>query len=105
MISFEAIIRHFWQRAIRDVKWDHDHYDAKALDTLGKENAPNRRDTIRDWLQAYKVFRVRGIATQRNEIAEAFLKWADSRDRRRNLDSPAALSEAHKELMMPICEA
>jgi hypothetical protein len=105
MINFEAIIRHFWQRAVEDVERDHAAYDENALKVLGEENASNRRDTIRDWFQAYRVFRVRGIGAQRNEIVDAFLKWVDSRDRERNLDTAAALSDAHKELETLICNA
>jgi hypothetical protein len=105
LINFEAIIRHFWKRAVAEVKWDHAHLDKKALDALREENTPNRRDAVREWLQAYRVFRVRGIATQRNEIVDAILGWADSKGRERDLDSPEALSAAHRELMKAVCEA
>jgi hypothetical protein len=106
MINFEAVIRHFWQQAVRDVKWDHDHYDRGALDALSNENAPNRRDTIRDWLQAYRVFRVRGIAAiQKSEIADAILKWADSGKREGNPESAEELSAAHKQLMESVLDA
>jgi hypothetical protein len=105
MIDFGAIIRHLWANAIKDMMWDHAHHDVKALDALSTEDDPNRRDTIRDWLQAYRVFRVRGIATRRDKIADAVLRWADSRDRDRDLDSPDALYAAHKELMKSVCDA
>ncbi len=105
MINFGAIIRHLWQRAVAHVKSDHADYDENALKALGEENASNRSDTIRRWFQVYRVFRVRGIGTQGNEIVDAFLRWADSRDRERNLDTAAALSEAHKELKTLICNA
>ena len=104
-IDFEAIIRHLWANAIKGMMWDHANYDVKALDALSREDDPNRRDTIRDWLQAYRVFRVRGIATQRDKIADAVLRWADSRDRERDLDGPDAMYAAHKELMMSVCDA
>lgn len=104
MIDFQAIIRHLWANAIKDMTWDHTRYDVKALDALSKEDDPNRRNTIRDWLQTYRVFRVRGIATQRDKIADAVLRWADSRDRDRDLAGPDALYAAHKELMKPVCE-
>jgi len=105
MIDFEAIIRHLWANAINGMMWDHAHYDVKALDALSREDDQNRRATIRDWLQYYQVFRVRGIATQRDKIADAVLRWADSRDRDRNLDGPDALSAAHEELMKSVCDA
>jgi len=103
MIDFKAIIRHLWANAIKDMMGDHAHYDVKALDALNREDDPNRRDTIRDWLQAYRVFRVRGIATQRDKIADAVLRWADSRERERDLDGPDALYAAHKE--KSVCDA
>jgi len=105
MIDFEAIIRHLWANAIKEMMWDHAHYDVKALDALSREDDPNRRDTIRDWLQSYRVFRVPGIATQRDKIADAVLRWADSRDRERDLGGPDALYAAHKELMKSVCDA
>jgi len=105
MIDFEAIIRRLWANAIKCLKSDHIRYDVKALDALSREDDPKRRDTIRDWLQDNKVFRVRGVATQRDKIADAVLRWADSRDPDRNLNGPDALNEAHKELMMFVCDA
>lgn len=105
MIDFEAIIRHLWANAIKDMAWDHARYDVKALDALSRGDDPNRRDTIRDWLQAYRVFRVRGIATQRDKIADAVLRWADSRDRDKCLTGPYALYAAHEELMKSVCNA
>jgi hypothetical protein len=105
MIDFEAIIRCVWVNAIKGIKLDHARYDMNALDALSRQDDTKRRDTIRDWLQAYRVFRVRGIATQRDKIADAVLRWADSRDRDRNLDGPDALSAAHEELMKVVCDA
>jgi hypothetical protein len=104
MIDFEAIIRNLWPNAVKGLMLGH-AYDMKAILALSREDDPNRRDTIRDWLQEYRVLRVRGIATQRDKIADAVLKWADSRDRDRNLDGPDALSAAHEELMKAVCDA
>ncbi len=104
-INFETIIRNLWVNAIKGMMWDHTHYDVKAIEAINRENDPNRRDTIRNWLQDYKVFRVRGIATQRDKIADAVLMWADSRDRERYLDGPDALYAVHKELMKSVCDA
>jgi hypothetical protein len=105
MINFEAIIRCFWERAVQDVKRDFDDHDREALDALDKKDAQNRTDSVRRWLQAYRVFRVRGIAAQKDLIADAVLKWADPRDHERNLGSPSELDAAHRELMEPICKA
>jgi hypothetical protein len=105
LINFDAVLRHLWAGAVTSVKWDHEHYDAEALDALCKDNDPNRRGTIRRWLQAYRVFRVRGIATQKDKIADAVLTWADSRAHERNLDGPDALHAAYEELMTPVCDA
>ena len=104
MIDFEAIIRNLWPNAVKGLMLGH-AYDMKAILALSREDDPNRRDTIRDWLQEYRVVRVRGIATQRDKIADAVLRWADSRDRDRNLDGPDALSAAHEELMKAVCDA
>ncbi len=104
MIDFEAIIRNLWPNAVKGLMLGH-AYDMKAILALSREDDPNRRDTIRDWLQEYRVLRVRGIATQRDKIADAVLRWADSRDRDRNLDGPDALSAAHEELMKAVCDA
>lgn len=105
MLDFDAVIQWFWLRAVKAVNWDHPRYDEKALEAINREGIPNRRDAIRDWLQAYRVLRVRGIATQRNEIADAILKWADARDRERNLETPTELSAAHKELTGSVLDA
>jgi hypothetical protein len=42
MIDFEAIIRHLWANAIKEMMWNHAHYDVKALDALSREDDPNR---------------------------------------------------------------
>lgn len=104
-INFEVILKHLWADSVQGVKRDHKAYDAEALDALSNEKDPGRWDKIRNWLQAYKVFRVRGIANQKDKIAEAVLAWADSRDRNRDLESPAALSIAHQSLMESVCDA
>jgi len=40
LINFDAVIRHLWAGAVTSVKWDHEHYDGKALDALRKDNDP-----------------------------------------------------------------
>ena len=54
MIDFEAIIRNLWPNAVKGLMLGH-AYDMKAILALSREDDPNRRDTIRDWLQEYRV--------------------------------------------------
>jgi hypothetical protein len=70
----------------------------KALLALGDSTAPDRIEVIRDWLQSYQVFQ--GIeGPTRIAIATAVLKWADSRDLRRDSTTVDSLNEVHAELM------
>lgn len=103
MTNFDAIIKRLWPEAVNEVQKEHVH-DKKALDALRNKGWPDRRDTIRGWLQSYSVFRVRGIATQKDKIAVAILAWADSNDDE-NLSDLGTLCAAHQELMDRVCDA
>jgi len=105
VINFDAIIRQLWGDAVKGVISDFERYDKNALDALDHRDRPDRHKNIREWLQAYRVFRVRGIATQKDKITDAVLTWADSRDRDRKLDGPDALLAAHENLMKSVCDA
>lgn len=105
MIEFEAVIRHFWPKALRTIQdWNDVENDRKGFSALGDKNLPTRREDLREWLRSFAVFQ--GLTTaQRDQIAEAVLVWADARNPNRDLTTAAALADAHAELMEAISQA
>ena len=98
MVDFEAVIRHFWPKA-RDtiLRWGQDVGDEKGLRAVRDKNLATRQADLREWLRSYAVFQ--GLTTiQRDQITKAVLTWADARNPGRDLATPEALAEAHKEL-------
>lgn len=107
MMNFETVLRHFWPKALRTIQeWNDLEHDQKGIDAVANKQLPipTRRDDLRGWLQSYAVFQ--GLTRpQRDQIADAVLAWADARDPRRDLTTPEALADAHKELMRKVQRA
>jgi hypothetical protein len=102
MINFEAVVRHFWPKALRTIQdWNDLEHDQKGIGAITDKQLSTRRHDLRGWLQSYAVFQ--GLTgAQRDQITDAVLVWADARDPRRDLTTPEALADAHKKLMEAI---
>jgi hypothetical protein len=98
MVDFEAVIRHFWPKALHAIRsWGEDVSDEKGFRAIRDKNLATRQADLREWLESFSVFL--GLTTiQRDQITEAVLAWADARNPGRDLATPEALAEAHKEL-------
>ena len=99
MVDFEAVIRHFWPKALDTIRsWGQEVGDEKGLRAIRDANLDTRQVDLHHWFRLYNVFQ--GLTTiQRNLITEALLTWADdARNQGRDLATPEALAEAHKEL-------
>jgi hypothetical protein len=109
MIDFEAVLRHFWPKALRAIHDYHDYEvenDRKALRALCNKNLPAsaRMACLVKWFRSYAVFL--GVTTPEGlRIAEAVLVWADERNPSRDLTTAKALADAHAELMKVVCQA
>jgi hypothetical protein len=132
MVDFEAIVGHFWPKALRAIH-EYDDYEVKndrealcalndteykregslkkrsvhRTDTLCDKNLSDRVECLVKWFESYAVF-LGVTAAERVRIAEAVLRWTD-RDKERNpsrdLTTAKALADAHAELMEVVCQA
>ena len=104
MVDFEAIVRHFWPRALGMIQsWSDGASEQKGFRAIGGENLPTRKADLREWLQSYSVFQ--GFTTtQRDQITDAVLTWADARNPSRDLRTSESLAIAHAELEVA-CQA
>lgn len=93
MLDFEAVIRTYGYKVVENYcKWMEE--DEKALRSLANSDV----DGIVSWLHYYRVFQ--GFTSkERNDVAEAIVKWAEFRAIERDLSSAQLLDDAHKELM------
>ena len=98
MVNFDAILRNFWPKDVHTLEsWGQDGSDQKGIRAIRDEALETRKSDLRGWLQSYAVFQ--GLMTaQRDKITEAVLAWADVRNPSRDLTTPEALAEAHREL-------
>ena len=111
MMNFEAVLRHFWQKALDMIKDSKglekdlaDDQKAIAAVTETDTELSTRQNDLRAWFDSYKVFQ--GLKSEvREQITHAVLCWSDKRDPRRDLTTPKALADAHRELMEVIQKA
>jgi hypothetical protein len=111
MMNFEAVLRHFWQKALDMIKDSKglekdlaDDQKAIAAVTETDTELSTRQKDLRAWFDSYKVFQ--GLKREvREQITHAVLCWSDKRDTRRDLTTPKALADAHRELMEVIQKA
>ena len=109
MMNFETVVRHYWPKALRNIKEDPKELerDQEAIEAVTDRQLPisKRRDDLRKWLWFYRV--LQGFTTpEQFKIAEAVLGWADDdRNRSRDLTTAEALAAAHAELMKVVCQA
>jgi len=109
MMNFETVVRHYWPKALRNIKEDPKELerDQEAIKAVTDRQLPisKRRDDLRKWLWFYRV--LQGLTTDEGlKIAGAVLGWADDdRNRGRNLTTAEALAAAHAELMKVVCQA
>lgn len=98
MIDFDAIIRHFWPKALHQIQsWGGDAGDQKGLRALANKSLQTRQADLREWLRSYAVFQ--GFTNaQRDQITEAVVIWADARNPGRDLATADTLATAHAEL-------
>ncbi len=111
MMNFEAVLRHFWQKAldmINDSKGLEKDLadDQKAITAVTETDTKlsTRQKDLRAWFNSYKVF-IGVKSEKRDQITHAVLCWSDKRDPRRDLTTPKALADAHRELMEVIQKA
>ncbi len=97
VINFDAVIRHFGQRAVSLQLREMDT-DSKALHALDNNSVSSRSADVRRWLRSCRVFQG-FLDPERHAVTTAVLEWADHRDVHRDLHSVAALAGAHQELM------
>lgn len=104
MVDFEAIVRHFWPKALDTIQsWSDGASEQKGFSAIGGENLPARKADLREWLQSYSVFQ--GFTTiRRDQITDAVLTWADARNPSRDLRTSESLAIAHAELEVA-CQA
>ncbi len=104
LIDMEAVIQHFGSLAVTNyMHWDKAR-DENALDAIESTNLANRHETIRGWLDGYRVL-MGFTAKQRNDVTRAVLTWADARHPGRRLDDVTALSDAHREMTKACADA
>ena len=109
MMNFETVVRHYWPKALRNIKEDPKELerDQEAIKAVTDRQLPisKRRDDLRKWLWFYRV--LQGLTTDEElKIAGAVLGWADDdRNRSRDLTTAEALAAAHAELMKVVCQA
>lgn len=105
LIDFEAVIRDFWPKALRTIQdWGDLEHDGEGIKAVTDKQLPTRRQDLRGWLRSYGVFQ--GLTSaQRDQIVDGVLAWADGRNLLRDLTTPEALADTHRELMGAICKA
>ena len=108
MMNFETVVRHYWQEALRTIQedWNEREHDEKAIRAVtdAKTEHSTRQKDLCAWFQFYRVFR--GLTSdQQNQITDAVLAWSDKRGPRRDLTSPEALADVHRDLMKTVQDA